>query len=96
MIRGLVALLLVLTASSLTPLANAATVDPTWIAGLYDNADGDDAILAVQSFVGDPGPRVAALDGPVVDALHAISLDRLPVRDAVVGLAVHDRAPPSA
>ena len=32
---------------ALTPAAHASPPDQTWIAGLYDNADYDDAVLAV-------------------------------------------------
>ncbi len=36
----------------LTPLAYASPPDQTWLAGLYDNADYDDAVLAVTSTMG--------------------------------------------
>ena len=32
---------------ALTPVAHASPPDQTWIAGLYDDADYDDAVLAV-------------------------------------------------
>ncbi|PYN82243.1 MAG: hypothetical protein DMD96_06625 [Candidatus Rokuibacteriota bacterium] len=44
---------------ALVPLAHASPTDPTWIAGLYDDADHDDAVLAVAEAVGVP-----ARDGP--------------------------------
>jgi hypothetical protein len=34
---------------ALTPLAHGSPPDPTWIAGLYDDADLDDVILKVTS-----------------------------------------------
>jgi hypothetical protein len=33
----------------LTPLANASPVDPTWVAGLWDNGDFDDVIVFLTS-----------------------------------------------
>lgn len=36
----------------LVPLAYASPPDPSWIAGLYDNADYDDAVLAATSVAG--------------------------------------------
>jgi hypothetical protein len=44
------ALLLVLLA--LAPLANSSPPDPLWIAGIYDDADFDEAIVAVLSVAG--------------------------------------------
>ncbi len=40
-------LLLVLVAPA--PLANASPPDPLWIAGIYDDADFDDAVAAILS-----------------------------------------------
>jgi hypothetical protein len=69
---------------SVVCLAHASPPDPTWIPGIYDNADFDDAILAVLSIDGvtitvplDPGPigtwRVLPSPG--------VSLDRSPSFD---------------
>jgi hypothetical protein len=45
--RLFLALMLLMTVVALRPLAEASPPDPTWIAGLYDNADFDDVILAI-------------------------------------------------
>jgi len=69
---------------SVVCLAHASPPDPTWIPGIYDTADFDDAILAVLSIDGttitaprDPGPvstrRVLPSPG--------VSLDRSPSFD---------------
>jgi hypothetical protein len=45
------------------PLAAASPPDPTWIAGVYDDDDLDDAVLLVGSLVGvidAPGPATRA------------------------------------
>ncbi len=36
----------------LVPLAHASPPDPVWIAGIYDDADFDDAVVAVVSATG--------------------------------------------
>jgi hypothetical protein len=55
----LVAMLVAGTLVALVPLAHASPPDPTWISGLYDGADHDDAVLAVTEGVAFP-----ANDGP--------------------------------
>jgi hypothetical protein len=47
MMRRLLLLLLAGAMVALTPAAHASPPDQTWIGGLYDNADYDDAVLAV-------------------------------------------------
>ena len=44
---------------TLVPLAHASPPDPIWIAGLYHDADHDDAVLAITDGLGYP-----ANDGP--------------------------------
>ena len=46
--RG-VSVLVVLAVATLTPLAYATPPDQTWIPGLYDNADYDDAVVLATS-----------------------------------------------
>jgi hypothetical protein len=53
---------------ALVPLAHASPPDPTWIAGLYDDADHDDAVLAVTEGVGFPashGPANLTAGSPI-------------------------------
>jgi hypothetical protein len=40
-------LLLFVCLTSLTPLAYASPPDPTWIEGMYDDADGDDVVVSL-------------------------------------------------
>ncbi len=47
---GTLGLLLVLV--TLLPLANASPPDPVWIAGIYDDADFDEIVVAVISATG--------------------------------------------
>jgi hypothetical protein len=40
-------LLLFACLTSMTPLAYASPPDPTWIEGVYDDADGDDVVVSL-------------------------------------------------
>src|SRR5262245_2319063 len=80
-LRGLALLLIGLTAG-LTPLAQASPADQTWVGGWYDNADVDDAVVAIVS-------AVAASDTDPPAGLTAIQI----VTDRVV--AVEQAPPPS-
>jgi hypothetical protein len=77
------------------PLAAASPPDPTWIAGVYDDDDLDDAVLLVGSLVGvsdAPGPAHARADvrgGPI--ALASRSCPTSASR-----LTLLDRSPPQA
>ena len=67
-------LLLAVVAVTGVCLANASPPDPTWIAGLWDDADHDDAILAMLAIDGvvvEPVRAAAptgAVEAPVLDA----------------------------
>ena len=93
--RWLVALSLVAALTTLTALAQASPPDPTWIAGVYDGADLDDAVVAAATLE-------AAGSGPA-----PVLMRSLPLSDFVPGEAVsagpprsvqlsHDRAPPAS
>ncbi len=43
--RVALALLLLLGLSGLTPLAYASPPDPSWVRGIYDDADYDDVVV---------------------------------------------------
>jgi hypothetical protein len=55
------ATLLATVLATLVPLANFSPPDPTWIAGLYDDADHDDAVVAITEAIGFP-----ATDGTTI------------------------------
>ena len=46
------AMLLTSVLVTLVPLAHSSPPDPTWIAGLYDDADHDDAVVAITDAIG--------------------------------------------
>lgn len=97
MCRRLPTVLLLLGALvALTPLAYASPPDPTWIAGLYDDADYDDVILAVMSAAGALEAAPLVLVAPVATAVGTVA-PAGPPRVAGPSLrASQIRAPPAA
>jgi hypothetical protein len=94
--RAVVCLALTALLAALTPLAFASPPDPTWIAGVWDDGDHDDAVLLVSqatAFV----PAVFLGDAPVgavIRTPHAPIEIRVPgVPDPGVR---RGRAPPTA
>ena len=77
----------------LTPIADASPPDPSWIAGLYDNADFDDVVLSVTSSVGIveliPLADVSRAPAP----LYPIQYSERPVSTELPD-ALRSRAPP--
>src|SRR5713101_53027 len=91
--RRLVAFLLTVALATLTPLAHGSPPDPTWIAGLYDDADHDDAILAVTDATGSPAisrPSVA----PVGLSTSPVAFAGTTRPDGPCRINPVDRAPP--
>ncbi len=87
-------LLLAACLLTLVPLAHASPPDPTWIGGIYDNADGDDVVLAATgAVVTVEATPTAGLDAlPILGPLLAIVRDApRPPRGAA---SLHSRAPP--
>lgn len=58
--RLLVALILLLPIAGLTSLAYASPPDPSWIRGIYDDADYDDVVLLITSATGTAAPSARA------------------------------------
>lgn len=46
------------------PMAFAGPPDPTWLAGVYDGADGDDAVIQAMDRVGSDRVAVAEIPAP--------------------------------
>jgi len=79
--QRLLGVLLIGAMLALTPAAHASPPDQSWIAGLYDNADYDDVVLAVAASIASldlrplPDPQcVAFVIGfalPIGESLHA-------------------------
>lgn len=80
--RGVVWVLL-LALISLTPMAFASPPDPTWLPGLYDDADYDDVVLLITSGGGLADVRLLDDTRPalnVVASLVPTYEQRAPVR----------------
>jgi len=94
--RRLLAVLIVSTLAAVVPMAHANPPDPTWIAGIWDAADFDEAILSLTA--GDALPLASV---PVLLSLTLILLGpALFPASAFAALrprrAAADRAPPLA
>ena len=91
--RRWLVLLLILTFAGLRPLAAASPPDPLWLAGVYDDADHDDVILAALALVGSRDDAPAKVGPPVrlVAAVDALTL--VPPRPVPEGFQ-ETRAPP--
>jgi hypothetical protein len=92
--NSVIALLLVMALLALQPLAQATPPDPTWIPGLWDDADYDDVVLVVtgavvvaESFFADPV-------GPIVSCLCPVASGRCKIVAAGPLESSCSRAPP--
>lgn len=81
---------------SLTPLAQAIPPDPTWIPGIYDDADYDDVVCLVTSGDGnvETGGAAQALSAlPAAGRTLAAENDWAPGSPS---FSSHSRAPPTS
>src|SRR5882672_4187717 len=80
---------------SVVCLAHASPPDPTWIPGIYDDADGDDIVSLIASGTGHL-PPAAPTDLPFIARLVARltpTLERMPL--GLWASAASPRAPPA-
>ena len=78
---------------TLIPPAYASPPDQTWIAGLYDDADHDDVVLAITDATGSPAiSRTAIAPVRVSNAPVAFAGPTRP--DVASRISLVDRAPP--
>jgi hypothetical protein len=87
--------LVVIAPAVLSALAYASPPDPSWIRGIYDDADYDDVVVLVTSSTGDVAPAVLADSAPI-----PILAESLPQLAETLTLAFpssssHSRAPPA-
>jgi len=93
--KRLLVTLLLLAPVALPGLAHASPPDPTWIQGIYDDADGDDVVTLIASGTGHAA-AAAPTDPPFIARLVA-RLTPTPERRSL-GLwasAAPPRAPPA-
>jgi hypothetical protein len=93
--KRLLVVLLLLAPVALPGLAHASPPDPTWIHGIYDDADGDSVVTLIASGTG-PAPAAAPTDLPFIAPLIA-RLTPTPERmlRRVWASAAPSRAPPA-
>ena len=84
--RLVVVLVLLVPLLGLAPLAHVVPIDPTWLAGYYDDGDHDDVILAAISGVGMPHD----VTGTVSRALAVLPL---PASPPTLGATSHQPSP---
>ena len=91
--RRAVATLLTGVLIGLVPFCHASPPDPSWIAGLYDNGDGDDAVLILVDAVGFEAAEGVDLRPPSVPRGRFVGLAPA-TPDTPSRIALVDRAPP--
>jgi len=95
-VRDTLALLVLAVGLVLPVLAHASPPDPSWIPGVYDDADYDDVVTRIVSGPGSVDPGIVDELGVVVRPAERVGS----VADAAPdspGLAVgHGRAPPAS
>lgn len=93
--RGGVIALAMIAQATLSALAFASPADPSWISGIYDDADSDDVGALVTAGTGNVAPVIPAVSRPSLLPLGRL-LDcadtAAPVRFAS---ALRPRAPPA-
>jgi len=89
------ALALVIALFTLTSLCYASPPDQTWIAGLYDDADHDDVVLAVLNTIAVPTAVAPQVFAPV-SAPETPCAARRAAPDTPSLIALLDRSPPLA
>jgi hypothetical protein len=93
--RSLVALLILAVQSLLPALANASLPDPSWIPGIYDDADDDDVALLVSSGAGTVAPDMSDSLRPPPPVVGKLGPAPGSGPQALRALALHSRAPPA-
>jgi len=87
--------LLVLALSGLTPLADASPPDPSWVRGMYDDADGDDVVVLATSATA-AIPRTLLADFKLSDPLIGPAPGPIVPRHSARSVAPRQtRAPPA-
>ncbi len=91
----LIRLAVIVALLTLTPVAYASPPDPSWISGLYDNADYDDVVILIAEHIGviEPGVSAALSGGPAIGRRQPATTDVSPRVPLSCGPG---RAPPPA
>jgi len=93
-LRRLVALLLVSGLVTIVPLAHGSPPDPTWVAGLYDDGDHDDVVLAITTASALPPMDAIGVSRTTLSTLRVAVIDVTWIPGSC-RISPVDRAPPS-
>ena len=94
--RDTLALLVLAVGLALPVLAHASPPDPSWIPGVYDDADFDDVVTRVVSGTGSVGPGVGDPLGGVLRPAERLGHAPEAAPEAPRLAANHGRGPPAA
>jgi hypothetical protein len=93
--RGCLILLLSAVLAVIASLADASPPDPSWIPGIYDDADFDDVVGLVTS----AKALVEPLDATAIRLIPPATWPQAPLRESAIihfrASALHARAPPA-
>jgi hypothetical protein len=88
--------LVLLVLPTLPSLAYASPPDPSWIPGLYDDADYDDVVVLVTSETASVGPGLLPDLGPMVTLVRHVLVCPGAMEDNAPVSVVRLRAPPAS
>jgi hypothetical protein len=88
--------LLLIGPVALPTLAYASPPDPTWIPGIYDDADHDDVVTLATSATGDVAPALPSDVGASPPLVGRVPRFVQPEPRRPAPSAVHSRAPPAS
>jgi hypothetical protein len=92
----LVVALSVAAISAVTPLAYASPPDPSWVKGIYDDADFDDVVGFITSGAGVVEPFLQADLRPVPPLVGDAPQPEPESVSSLLGSSLQPRAPPAA
>jgi hypothetical protein len=93
-VRRLLSLLVVSGFVTIVPLAHGSPPDPTWVAGLYDDGDHDDVVLAITTASALPSVEPTAVSRATLSILRAVLFEPARIQSSC-RISPVDRAPPS-
>src|SRR5215510_3404211 len=94
-VRWLMVVPVIAGPSVLPALAYASPPDPSWVPGIYDDADYDDVVGLIASATGDLGPVLVAALAPVPPLTGQVSLATESATPICAPSQGHSRAPPA-
>jgi hypothetical protein len=94
-LRASIAAVLLIAPTSVQTLASASPPDPSWISGIYDDADFDDVVGIATTLAGDLGPAVPVVD-PAPIVIERMAVRGEPARPEPSISLCRPRGPPSS